>query len=192
MNRAWNKYCYGTFWIVIFLIPSCFLHLLFGIILWGRVFPSLLIYSLIYINTESWNLVLFYSYNPLLTLCIRLSKLSQIWPVGFLSSWVLCPFYWASIIFQGFPYFIPQEYLWGLLCTFSVSEFLEYIVPSLISKILNSHGPLPAGLSCYLFFLIPPTLYPLKFYKHSNLSSYIASFGKTQALIFLYTKPSTK
>ena len=117
-----------------------------------------------------WNLILFYNFNSLLT-CILLSKLSPIWPVGFLSSWPLCPLCEASIIFQGLPYFIPQEYLWGIVCTLSVSEFPVYIMPSLISKILKSHGPLPACLSYSLFFLTTPTPHPLEFHMHTSLSS---------------------
>ena len=135
-----------------------------------KSFPFLCIYSLMYIKTESWNLILFYNFNSLLT-CILLSKLSPIWPVGFLSSWPLCPLCEASIIFQGLPYFIPQEYLWGIVCTLSVSEFPVYIMPSLISKILKSHGPLPACLSYSLFFLTTPTPHPLEFHMHTSLSS---------------------
>lgn len=109
------------------LFPSFLLHLLVGIPLWGRSFPSLLFIDwLIYFLMAVWNYgLLFYSkdHNPLLSLLIL------IWSVGTPSSSRLYAWH-VHTSHCTFPYLLAQLYVSRPAWIFPTAALALAISPS--------------------------------------------------------------
>lgn len=78
-----------------------------------------LIYSLIFINMNSWITILFNLLWSILSLFILMLKTCLIWPLGATWSWLLCPLTWLHPSFSTF-LLSTKTHFPGLSCTFSV------------------------------------------------------------------------
>ena len=71
------------------LIPPTFIHRNSSVR--NTIPPSLFVCSLVYNSLGSWCFFYFMGFGLILLLFILLLKLFQLWPLGALSGWLLCP-----------------------------------------------------------------------------------------------------